>query len=40
MRGKDGFDNIPTPEKATDISITLKDYEGNISVPTILKYNP
>lgn len=40
MRGKDGFDNIPAPEKATDISITLKDYEGNISVPTILKYNP
>ncbi|MBI6021897.1 hypothetical protein H8J79_13910 [Clostridium perfringens] len=40
IRGKDGFDNIPAPEKATDISITLKDYEGNMSVPTILKYNP
>ena len=40
IRGKDGFDNIPAPEKATDISITLKDYEGNMSVQTILKYNP
>lgn len=40
LRGKDSFDNILAPEKPTEISIMLKDYEGNLSKPTTIKYNP
>lgn len=40
LRGKDGFDNIPIPKEATEISIVLKDYEGNLSETTKLQYNP
>lgn len=40
LRGKDGFDNIVAPQEASEISVILMDYEGNLSEKTILQYNP